>query len=122
MYGKDAYILAYLFDYKMGTIENKYATCGFPVKSLSKIESTLEQKKINYILLDRRNNYYIDYFLDNKNLNKYEEIYEKAYKYIKIKNRIQNINTYLNKNIEQKEIIDKIKEIEKILKNERWKI
>ena len=40
--------------------------------------------KINYINVDRRNNYEVDEKSDNKNLNKYDEIFEKAKQYIKI--------------------------------------
>lgn len=118
VYGKDAYIVSYLFEYKLSLIENKYVTCGFPVKSLTKIEATLEQKRINYIVLDRRNNYFVDEISDHKNLNTYEETYEKAYKYIIKRNRIQKIYEYLMKNINQKETMEKIKEIEKIINEE----
>ena len=118
VYGKDAYIVSYLFEYKLGLIENKYVTCGFPVKSLAKIKATLEQKRINYIVLDRRNNYLVDEISEHKNLNTYEEIYEKAYKYVIKINRIQKIYEYLMKNINQKETMGKIKEIEKIINEE----
>lgn len=115
VYGKDAYIVSYLFEYKLGLIENKYVTCGFPAKSLAKIKAILEQKRINYIVLDRRNNYLVDEISDHKNLNNYEEIYEKAYKYVIKRNRIQKIYEYLLKNINQKETMEKIKGIEKII-------
>ena len=29
-YGKDAYILSYLCDYQIKSVENSYNTCGFP--------------------------------------------------------------------------------------------
>ena len=115
VYGKDAYILSYLFNYKLKNIENNCATCGFPIKSLAKIEATLENKKINYMLIDRRNNYDVDEKIDNKNLNTYDEQFEKAHKYINIKNRIDTIYLELVKDINSKDTKNKINQIEKIL-------
>ncbi len=36
IYGKDAYIISYLFGYKLKTFEKKHVTCGFPVKGAVK--------------------------------------------------------------------------------------
>ena len=83
VYGKDAYILSYLMEYKISKIEENCMTCGFPQKSLSKIQATLENKKINYLLVDRRNKFDVDEKSDNKNLNNYEEHFRKAYKFEK---------------------------------------
>lgn len=47
-YGKDAYILAYLFKYKLKKIENKVSSCGFPSSGLNKIIANLEKNDINY--------------------------------------------------------------------------
>ena len=77
-YGRDSYILSYLFDYKLKDEGNSIKTCGFPVTNVSKIMAKLENKKINYILLDRRNSYDVDKKSDNGNLNCYDAIYEKA--------------------------------------------
>lgn len=120
VYGKDSYIISYLFLYQLKKIENTYA-CGFPAKSLNKVIATLENKKINYISVDRRNNYEIDFKFDNKNLNKYNETFEIAKKQISIQNRIDDINNYLKENINRNNIKDIIYEIEKII-NERRKI
>ena len=49
--------MSYLFNYKLKKFEGKYVTCGFPLDSISKIMAKLEEKKINYIILDRRNIY-----------------------------------------------------------------
>lgn len=119
-YGKDSYILSYLFSYQLKKIENIY-NCAFPIRSLNKIIATLENKKINYIGVDRRNNYEVDFQFDNKNLNKYDEIFEKAKKHVSIQNRINEINNYLNENANQNNIKEIIYEIEKII-NERRKI
>ena len=40
----------------------------------------LEKQKINYLLIDPSNQYYVDEKSDNKNLNTYNEKYEKARK------------------------------------------
>ena len=48
VYGKDAYIIAYLFKYKISE-ENDIMVSGFPTSSIKKVEARLENKKINYI-------------------------------------------------------------------------
>ena len=119
VYGKDAYILAYLMQYKLKLLEEQdqtIPTCGFPEKSLSKIEANLENKKINYMLVDRRNNYEVDEITDYKNLNMYEKTYEKAYYYIKQKKRIDHLYEYLLQNIQKQETKNLLNEIEKKLK------
>lgn len=116
VYGKDSYILGYLMKYKLKTIKEQkeeYCTCGFPTKVLPKIEAILEEKKINYILLDRRNNYEEDEFIDFKNLNKYESIFENAYRYIKQKEKLDKIYTYFLNNIQKDETKKLLNEIEK---------
>lgn len=40
----------------------------------------LEKQKINYLLIDPSNQYHVDEKSDNKNLNTYNEKYEKARK------------------------------------------
>ena len=44
-YGKDAYIISFFFEYKLNLIENNIYSCGFPIQSLNKIISKLENKK-----------------------------------------------------------------------------
>lgn len=115
-YGKDSYILSYLMGYKLKLIEENCTTCGFPQKSLPKIEATLENKKVNYIVIDKRNNYDVDEVSNNKNLNTYDEEFEKARKYINLKKRIDDIYMNLIKDINKEETKRKIFEMEKILK------
>ena len=43
-YGKDAYILAYLFGYKIKTIDNKIPFSGCPKSALNKVITKLENK------------------------------------------------------------------------------
>ena len=77
-----SYILAYLFDYKLKdtSLEKGWKECGFPITNVSKIMARLEEKKINYILIDRRNNYDVDGKMDFGNLNRYQATYEKSNK------------------------------------------
>ena len=79
----------------------------------------LERKKVNYIILDRKNNYDVDVFENYKNLNQYQEIYEKAKKYITIKSNIEEIYEKLIKNINEKDINQKINNIKNILKDNK---
>lgn len=48
VYGKDSYIISYLFGYKLKEIEN-VSMCGFPISSLNKIIAKLEDRRINYL-------------------------------------------------------------------------
>lgn len=118
VYGRDSYILSYLFGYKLKETEG-VSTCGFPIESVNKIMAKLENKKINYLLLDRRNNYEVDETSENKNLNTYLKTYEKAKEYINAKNRVNNIYDYLLHNLNNKKLIN---QIEKAIENEGRKI
>ena len=112
-YGKDAYIISYLLGYKLSKTKENYYVCGFPIKSIVKVENMLERKKVNYIILDRKNNYDIEVFKD------YKSTYEKAKKYIKTKNNIEEIYKELIKNINEKDINQKINNIKNILKDNK---
>lgn len=120
VYGKDAYIISYLFGYKLKRVEN-VMVCGFPLSSVNKIISILEDKKINYLIVDRRNNYEVDERLDNKNLNNYTKYFEKAKKYISYKTRIDNINNFLLENIDKEDFKNIIRKMEDVI-NERGEI
>lgn len=50
-------------------------TCGFPKNAIPKIMSKLEQKKINFIIVDTRNNYEVDEEDYNKNSSSTKECY-----------------------------------------------
>lgn len=118
-FGKDAYVLSYIFDYKLRNTKDNIQTCGFPKNAIPKVMSKLEQKKVNYIIIDTRNNYEVDETFDNKNLNSYEETIKKAQKYIKIKKRIQKIEEELVANMDSIKIMDKIRKIEEIVYENR---
>lgn len=109
-YGKDAYILSYLFNYKLNKTTDVFS-CGFPTSNLNKVMAELEQKQINYIILDKRNNYDLDNKSDNKNLNKYDKFLEKAKEKINYDLRVQNIVDYLQKNRDNKKVILEMEEL-----------
>ena len=116
-YGRDTYIISYLLNYKIRILEDNMYTCAFPKSALNKVLFRLEDNKINYIILDRRNSYNVDEKDNNKNLNRYNEIYKIAKSKIAYSMRIEKIYKYLLEcNNEQT-----IYEVEKFL-NERRKI
>lgn len=49
-YGKDSYIISYLFGYKLKKIENT-KICGFPLNGINRVIAKLEENKINYIIV-----------------------------------------------------------------------
>ena len=109
-YGKDAYIVSYLFNYKLGKTSDVYS-CSFPISNLNKVIAHLEQKQVNYIILDKRNNYDLDNKNDNKSLNKYDKILEKAKEKINYDLRVKNIVDYLQENRNDKKIILEMEEM-----------
>ncbi len=52
IYGRDAYIISYLFGYKLKAFEEKYVTCGFPIDCISKIIKQ-KLKKFHILLLQK---------------------------------------------------------------------
>lgn len=114
-YGKDSYILSYLFGYKRKMIGENLGDTGFPKTAIQKVKYSLEKNKINYITIDRAHSYEIEDQVEFKGANTYKEIYEKAHKYIGISNRIYEIQRYLLENIEEETIKQKVERIEKML-------
>ena len=87
VYGKDSYIISYLFNYNIKEVKDNIYTVGFPKNVVAKVMSKLEREKINYLLIDTRNNYDVDEKSDNGNLNTYDEKYNISLKYIRLKRR-----------------------------------
>ena len=50
-FGKGAYILSYIFDYKLRRTKDNVSTCGYPKSAISKVMEKLEQRKLNYIII-----------------------------------------------------------------------
>ena len=108
-YNDDAKIIAYLFNYKLKTIEQFYTTAGFPLTAINKVKTLLEKKEINYVLIDKKHNYEEIEKMNYKKRNKYDDYKIKAIQYIDKINRIEKIkNTLLFDD-------SKLKEIERIL-------
>lgn len=120
VYGRDAYIISNIFRYKVQYDEG-IASCGFPVKSISKIQSKLENKKINYMIIDSRDNYSIESKEDYKNLNNYDKQYEISKIYVHNQLRIDNIYKYLSENSKKENLKEILKGIEEII-NAKGKI
>ena len=59
-YGRDAYIISYLLDYKITLVDNNIYNCSFPKSAYNKVISIIENNKVNYIVLDKRNNYDVE--------------------------------------------------------------
>lgn len=114
IYGRDAYIISYLFKYKI-KVEGEIVSSGFPVDSLKRVQSTLENKKINYIISDSRTNYMVEEKEDFKNLNNYLEFYQKSKIYVNNQKRINKIYEYLDKNSEKEELKKILIEIERMI-------
>ena len=74
VYGKDASIISNLFEYQVKTLENTI-TCGFPIKSIKRVQAKLENNKINYLIINRRTGYTIEEKADFKSLNTYNKQY-----------------------------------------------
>ena len=64
-YGRDSYIISYLLGYKINILDNNIYNSSFPKSAYNKVLSILEKNKINYIVLDKRNNF--TYHIKQKN-------------------------------------------------------
>lgn len=117
-YGRDSYILSYFTKYKINLLDNDIYSCAFSSNAYNKVISILEEKKINYIILDRRNDYEEEEKSNNKNLNSYKKYYEKAKEEISSRMRVEKIYKYLYEHLQDKELLVKV---EKDI-NERRKI
>ena len=111
-YNRDTYILSYLFGYKIRDIEKDGKECGFPVGAVNKVISQLEHKKINYVIIDKRNNYNEEEFCNFNDLNNYKKYFEKAKGYINYRKRIENINQFLLEHLEEENFKDLLGRIE----------
>ena len=114
-YGKDSYILAFLFNYQIKKVETNVNTVGFPEMALNKVLKTLEDKNIDYIVLEKASNYEVISEEEFKDKNQYSELYNKAHRYIVRKNKIDAIYEHLISNISDETIKEKINNIEEIL-------
>lgn len=99
----------------------EYKNAVFQEKYYGKVITTLESKKINYMIIDPRNNYRIDEKSDNRNLNEYEEQAKKAYTTVKQKRKVEKIKNDLETYIGKENFRSISSKMEEIL-NENRKI
>ena len=100
IYGDDAIILNYLFGYKI-LIDGKV---GFPESALIKVINTIEDKKIDYQIINKDGN---DVIKKYGNFNSYNKILKQALEYRNIKSRIERIQELIN-NISDITILERI--------------
>lgn len=110
-YGKDAYIISALTNYKLNILENNIYSSAFSTNAYNKVINILEEKKINYLILDRRNNYEESDKQNFKNLNTYNENFKKAKENISTKVRIEKIYKFLIENSKNSELLTNIENI-----------
>ena len=81
-YGKDSYILSYLFNYQIKKVQVNYSTCGFPLAGKARVITKIEELMISYLIVNKAENYEISEEEDFKSKNQYTEIFNKAHKYL----------------------------------------
>lgn len=113
-FGKDAYLLGMLLDYDIRIVNNNVAMCGFPLKSSFKVRTKIEDKEINYMIIEPRNNYDVEIKEDFGNLNEYDRQFKKAYSQNKRKKKISHISEELTLLIE-----NSFNEVKRNTRNER---
>jgi len=72
VYYEDSYIVSYLMDYKIKQLGTD-VSCGFPKSGLNKVRIALENKKINFMIVDRRHSFEEDDKVEFEE-NKYQEV------------------------------------------------
>ena len=116
-YNRDAYLMAYLFKYKLRDKKNEKEV-GFPVDSINKIKARLEQEKVNYILIDTKTEYRVTEKIDLNNSNKYKTLYSKARNYVNYKLRIETICKILLDSIDETDFRKTLAKVEEIVYEE----
>lgn len=81
---------------------------GFPIRSLSKVLKKLKYEKVNFIVDDEMN-------ICVNNEENYLPLYEKSLERYQLKERINQIHSFLNDNIERKLIQKIIHQIEEVI-------
>ena len=78
----------------------------------------LDQEKVDYIVVDKRNEYEVICREEFKKENKYEEIFAIGKTKELIKRKAEKINKYIIENITNEEVVKKIKKLEEVLYEE----
>lgn len=110
-FNDDAYIMSYLFDYKIKNLSN-FIMVGFPEKVIESIKDRLKKEKISYVVLDDNHQFVSDRssFTDSN----YEVLLDISCKSNDVEMEIEKIKNALEvlkgtKSID--DIINKIKEV-----------
>lgn len=114
-FGKDVYIIGAMFDYNVHIVNQNIPTCGFTMSAEKRVRTKLEENKINYKIVDSRNEYSVDVSEDYKNLNEYENELKKDFTLIKYKKVINRITEELTMHMNKPDFKDIIRKIEDIL-------
>lgn len=97
-YNEDAVLIHYLLDYKIVSGKRKI---GFPIANLERVVNILEGYKINYVVLDEKNNAVKE--RDFRKVNLYENYYQKAVQQIRIDDRFRLLENKL-KNLSEEQV------------------
>ncbi len=103
VFDDDAKIISYLLGYRV--INGR---CGFPNNSFNKVVNTLDEKKVNYIIIDND-----EIKQDFKKLNKYNYYLAKSQNKLTVINIVNEINSKIEDISEEKlyQILNYIKEV-----------
>ena len=104
----DALVMNNIFNYKIIVISN-YIKIGFPINSLDKVSTKLDELKINYIIYDKLIIQKIKFTPNN-----YKK-FVKENNYLVYLNRIDKINYLLKDNIKNSNMDKILNKIENIL-------
>ena len=104
----DALVMNNIFNYKIIVISN-YIKIGFPINSLNKVSTKLDELKINYIIYDKLIIQKIKFTTNN-----YKK-FVKENNYLLYLNRIDKINYLLKDNIKNSNMDKILNKIENIL-------
>ena len=113
VYNNDVGIIYSLFHYKIRNIGNNF-NIGFPINGISNVCNILDYKKINYIVLEKEDEYKI--VLKKKfNKNNYNEYKIDLSRLSYLNNRINNITYKLNNKIMDNNIEDILFKVERLI-------
>ena len=117
-YQNDAMLLSSIFNWRLksGKITNE---CGFPLSSLGKVEAKLNELKVNYKVIDPRNNYQEDEKVNFKNLNNYKNELFKAQKIVDNRKDVKKISDILYMYVGTEKFKPIIKKIGELLDENR---
>ena len=106
-FDNDALILHYLFNYKVNN-----GRVGFPENSYNKVINTLDEKNINYEIIDKEK-----ISNDFKDKNNYDIYLTKSLHKEEIAEKVENISNKIN-NIQDDKVIDILNSISELISNE----